>query len=138
MYKKTKLHNAVRRSVQSLAAGAASIMFVPGLALAQEERPVETADNQKLEEVVVTGSLIRGVEAVGSQTLGLDKEDITQIGAVTTNELLASIPQVSNFFNQRADQDPRGAARLQVNRPNLRNLPGINDASSTSSRRASG
>ncbi len=129
MYKKTRLHNAVRRSVQSLAAGAASIMLVPGLALAQEEVPVEAAENQKLEEVVVTGSLIRGVAAVGSQTLGLDKQDMTQIGAVTTNELLASIPQVSNFFNQRADQDPRGAARLQVNRPNLRNLPGINTSS---------
>jgi iron complex outermembrane receptor protein len=108
-----------------VAAGATSVMLA-GLATAQEEFPVE--ESQKLEEVVVTGSLIRGVEAIGSQTLGLDKQDMTEIGATTTNELLASIPQVSNYFNQRADQDPRGAARLQVNRPNLRNLPGINSA----------
>ncbi len=81
-----------------------------------------------LEEIVVTGSLIRGVEATGSQTLGLDAENIVEVGAVTTNELLASIPQISNFFNRRPEQDPRGANRLQVNRPNLRNLPGINSA----------
>lgn len=82
----------------------------------------------ELEEVLVTGTLIRGVEATGSQTLGIDTEAIADMGAVTTNELLASVPQVSNFFNQRPEQDPRGADRLQVNRPNLRNLPGINAA----------
>ncbi len=82
-----------------------------------------------LEEVLVTGTQIRGVEPTGSQTIGLDEEAILESGAVTTNELLATVPQVSNFFNQRAEQDPRGADRLQVNRPNLRGLPGINSAS---------
>ncbi len=38
------------------------------------------------------------------------------------------MPQVSNYFNQRPEQDPRGADRLQVNRPSLRPLPGINSA----------
>ncbi|NND66040.1 MAG: TonB-dependent receptor [Halioglobus sp.] len=82
-----------------------------------------------LEEVLVTGTLIRGVQPIGSQTLGLVEEAIVESGAVTTNELLATLPQVANFFNQRPEQDPRGADRLQVNRPNLRNLPGINSGS---------
>ncbi len=90
-------------------------------ALAQESQP-------ELEEIRVTGSLIRGVQATGSQSIGINEEAISELGALSTNELLASVPQVTNFFNQRPEQDPRGADRLQVNRPNLRNLPGVNDA----------
>lgn len=92
--------------------------------------PIAAAQAQEpaLEEVLVTGTLIRGIEPTGSQTIGIDEESITELGAVTTNELLATIPQVTNFFNDRAEQDPRGADRLQVNRPNLRSLPGINSA----------
>ncbi len=88
-------------------------------ALAQE--PV----GSELEEVLVTGTLIRGIQPIGSQSIDLDEQAIVETGAVTTNELLATIPQVSNFFNQRPEVDPRGGDRLQVNRPNLRNLPGI-------------
>ncbi|MCB1689062.1 MAG: TonB-dependent receptor [Halioglobus sp.] len=108
--------------------GATSLAFMPGALVAQViESPAEEKE-QKLEEVVVTGTLIRGVEAVGSQTIGLDKKDITETGAVTTNEILATVPQISNFFNQLPEQDPRGADRNSINRPNLRNLPGINSA----------
>ncbi len=105
-----------------LAAGATLLVLIPGLAGAQEEAGV-------LEEVIVTGTLIRGVQATGSQTIGINADDVTETGAVTTNELLATVPQVSNFFNQRPEQDPRGADRLTINRPNLRALPGINSAS---------
>ena len=95
--------------------------FVPALVHAQQE--------DRLEEIVVTASLIRGVEATGSQTIGITPTDIMESGAVTTNEMLATVPQISNFFNQRPEQDPRGSDRNTVNRPNLRNLPGINEAS---------
>lgn len=83
---------------------------------------------QLLEEVLVTGTLIRGVRPTGSQTLGINEEAIGELGAISTNELLGTIPQVANFFNNRPEQDPRGADRLQVNRPNLRGLPGINSS----------
>jgi iron complex outermembrane recepter protein len=116
------LKRSVRKYVQCLAAGTATVALIPGSLLAQEQ------STDQLEEVVVTGTLIRGVEAVGSQTIGLDEEAVAESGAVTTNELLATVPQVSNFFNQQPEQDPRGAGRLQVNRPNIRNLPGINSA----------
>ncbi len=123
------LKRAVQRYTRSIAAGAATVALMPGVLLAQEiENPAEESE-MMLEEVVVTGTLIRGVEAVGSQTIGLDRENIVETGAVTTNELLATVPQISNFFNQRTDQDPRGADRNSLNRPNLRNLPGINAAS---------
>ena len=85
--------------------------------------------SEVLEEVVVTGTLIRGLQPVGKQPIAIDEATIMQLGANSTNELLGSIPQVANFFNQRPEQDPRGAVRNSVNRPNLRNLPGINSAS---------
>lgn len=88
----------------------------------------QEADQIQLEEVLVTGTLIRGIKPTGSQTIGINEEKIAELGAVTTNELLGTIPQVSNFFNNRSEQDPRGADRLQVNRPNLRGLPGINSS----------
>ncbi len=120
------LKRSIKKYVQQLAAGSASVALMPGAILAQTVNAPDGSGS--LEEIVVTGTLIRGVEAVGSQTIGLDREAIIESGAVTTNELLATVPQVSNFFNQRPEQDPRGANRLQVNRPNLRNLPGINSA----------
>ncbi len=102
---------------------------VLGAITASAAAPALTQDGPRItEEVLVTGTLIRGVEATGSQTYEMDTDKINEVGATTTNELLATIPQVSNYFNQRPEQDPRGADRLQVNRPNLRNLPGINSA----------
>jgi len=119
------LQQAVRKYSQYLAAGATSLALLPGSVFAQEETAPEKIT---LEEVVVTGTLIRGVQPTGSQVIGVDEADITETGAVTTNELLATVPQVSNFFNQRPEQDPR-ATELTLNRPNLRALPGINSAS---------
>ena len=120
-----RLQEAVRRYVHYLAAGATSLALMPGSVVAQEDAAPERL---ALEEVVVTGTLIRGVQPTGSQVIGVDEADIVETGAVTTNELLATVPQVSNFFNQRPEQDPR-ATELTLNRPNLRALPGINSAS---------
>jgi iron complex outermembrane receptor protein len=110
-----------------MAACAASMALTPGAVLAQEGSSVE--GEGILEEVLVTGTLIRGVEVTGSQTIGIDSEAVTEKGAISTNELLATVPQVSNFFNQRPEQDPRNSDRQTINRPNLRNLPGVNAAS---------
>jgi iron complex outermembrane receptor protein len=118
----------VQRYFQYVAVGATSFALLAGAVQAQQIED-EAADEKLLEEVIVTGSLIRGVEAVGSQTIGLDRENVVESGAVTTNEILATVPQIANFFNQRPEQDPRGADRNTINRPNLRNLPGINSAS---------
>ena len=83
----------------------------------------------ELEEVLVTGTLIRGTEVTGSQTISLDSEEITDLGAANMNEIMASIPQVTNFFNKRPEEDPRGSTSISISRPNLRNMPGFNSAS---------
>jgi len=93
------------------------------LALAQD------AGADGLEEVVVTGSLIRGTEVTGSQPITLDSVEINSLGAANTNEILATIPQVTNFFNNRTEEDPRASSSIAITRPNLRNMPGFNSAS---------
>ncbi|TGD71730.1 TonB-dependent receptor [Mangrovimicrobium sediminis] len=129
MTNRKTLYKSVHRYIQGLALGAASVAMTSGAALAQAPAgATDDGSTLELEEILVTGTLIRGVEAAGSKIIGLDAQAILETGAVTTNELLATIPQVSNFFNRRPEQDPRGAGGLQVNRPNLRNLPGINAA----------
>ncbi len=89
----------------------------------------ESDGGSSLEEVVVTGTLIRGTEVTGSQTIEIDAESIVEIGAVNTNEILASVPQVTNFFNSRPEENPRGSDAITISRPNLRNMPGFNSAS---------
>jgi len=56
-----------------------------------------TALAQDVEEIVVTGSRIRGIEPTGSPVIGLDREDMNNNPATTTIELLSQLPQVFNF-----------------------------------------
>lgn len=110
-----------------------SIMAMSGMLLAtlgaSGLHAQESSQNIQLEEIVVTGTLIRGTEVTGSQTIGISDVEIGEIGAFTTNEILASVPQVSNYFNSMPEETPRGANAITISRPNLRNMPGFNSAS---------
>jgi len=116
----------LKKSVQAMSGVLLATMGAPGV-YAQEQQEAAGI----LEEVVVTGTLIRGTEVTGSQTIGVDTEAIVEVGAANTNEILASVPQVTNFFNDRAEVDPRAAANLVVSRPNLRNMPVVNSSTSS-------
>ncbi|MCW1430763.1 TonB-dependent receptor domain-containing protein [Novosphingobium sp. JCM 18896] len=78
-------------------------------------------------DIVVTGSQIRGIAPAGSNVIGLGEQQIAATGATTTNDLLAKIPQATNFFNvlpQPGGGTAGGNSVSTINRPNLRNLPG--------------
>jgi iron complex outermembrane receptor protein len=55
------------------------------------------AASDELAEVVVTGSLIRGVTQTGSPVVSFDAEQIKEGGFFNTTEVLRSIPQVLNL-----------------------------------------
>lgn len=75
------------------------------------------------EEIVVTGTLIRGQAPVGSNLIGLGEQRIEETASVSANELLASVPQVTNYFNRVAAADLAIAAnQIQIARPNIRNI----------------
>lgn len=84
-----------------------------------------------LEEMVVTGTQMRGVAPTGAALIDVGKEDIAASGAVTTAELLATIPQMETFGSTPAVLGGNNV-QLTVNRVNLRNLPqGIGASSPT-------
>lgn len=92
-----------------------------------------SARRTEIEEIIVTGTLLRGAAPVGSNLITVGPEKIVSSGATTSNELLATIPQVSNLFNTVPSSRLSVAAnQVQVVRPNLRNLsPETSSSAST-------
>jgi iron complex outermembrane receptor protein len=82
-----------------------------------------TSEKQEsLNEIVVTGTLIRGVVPIGTNLIGITDKDIQATGATTTAQLLQEVPQLGSFNTL---QFPAAAGNTTtVNRPNLRELPG--------------
>jgi iron complex outermembrane receptor protein len=99
----------------------------PRRAGSPESPPAEKSHT--IEEIVVTGTLLRGVAPIGSNVITVDRAQIVATGAVDTNQMLAKLPQVGNFFNDFKTAGGGiggGNARNAIVRPNLRNLPGGN------------
>src|SRR6185312_8521807 len=63
-----------------------------------DEPPAPAAD-EKLQEVVVTGTSIRGAAPVGSNLITVGREDIEASGAQTLQQVLRSVPAVTGFGN---------------------------------------
>jgi len=90
------------------------------------------SDNSvRLQEIVVTGTLIRNVAPVGTQLISISPIDISASGAQTASQLLATMPQVGGYFNT-LPQVSANVYQQQVLKPNLRNLPESNVQSGAS------
>ena len=87
---------------------------------AQNTGPL-TEQGNDLSEIVVTGTLIRGVAPAGTETEVITAEDIKEDGGLSTNDALARIPQITNFFNTQivaAPGQPHG-----IDTPTIHGLP---------------
>ena len=116
---------SVRRTLRTSAA--LSALLIASSAFAQEA-PADEADE---DQIVITGTLIRGSAPVGSNAITLGADTIQETAAQSSNELLASIPQVTNYFNAVPVADLAIAAnQIQISRPNLRSITGGAAASS--------
>ncbi|MET0365492.1 MAG: TonB-dependent receptor, partial [Sphingobium sp.] len=83
------------------------------------------------EDIIVTGTLLRGSAPVGSPIISVGRDKLESTGSTSSNELLATNPQVTNFFNNVPNaQLARAVNQLQVSRPELRNLLSPSAASS--------
>ncbi|WP_262503868.1 TonB-dependent receptor plug domain-containing protein [Sphingosinithalassobacter sp. CS137] len=70
-----------------------------------QERPTDTAGDPGADapqEIVVTGSRIRGIEPTGSNVIALDQERIEEEPVNSTNDLLRRVPQVVSLGANRA------------------------------------
>lgn len=105
-------------------------MLMPTVAQAQAT-PADSKTAASDEEIVVTGTNIRGVPPVGSNAISIGAAKLQEVAAQSSNELLASIPQVTNYFNRVPVSDLGIAVnQIQISRPNIRNLSGNNSSSS--------
>jgi iron complex outermembrane receptor protein len=107
-----------RSSYLSLLCGVAVSAISFAQASAQSPAaPAEVA----VEEVVVTGSSIRGVAPVGSPLIGVTRDTIQANAPANTKELLASVPQLGNF-GANAEQSTPNRYRTPGFQPNIHNL----------------
>ena len=120
---------SARTWVQALCCGAALSALSAGAAAAQDAASGQDGATA-LPEVVVTGTLLRGVAPAGTEVIGVQQKDIQATGATTSVELLNSVPQVSSF-NSKPEIATITTTQIQVNRINLRNLPGSPTGTST-------
>lgn len=113
--------------------GAASVYAIAGSAAAQTtgmNQPTGAGGSTQLDEIVVTGTLLRGVAPSGSEVVSVGREEITATGATSTAQLLATVPQAASF-NSRPIVSAVSSSQITINRPNLRNLPGASGGGSS-------
>ncbi len=84
-------------------------------AMAQDAGPADTAE---VEEIIVTGTAIKGVAPVGSATVTLDRVSMVESGIRDTAQLVASLPQGSNLGTS---QNSTGGRQQGVNLRGLGN-----------------
>jgi iron complex outermembrane receptor protein len=78
-------------------------------------------DTVAIDEVVVTGSSIRGVPPVGSALIGVTRDVIQATAPANTKELMSSLPQLGNF-GANAEQSTSNRFRTAGFQPNIHNL----------------
>lgn len=113
--------------------GVAAIALMAGTAQAQDD--AEPADEDAgveyegttaadLREIVVTGTLIRGIAPTGASPVTVSSEAIEETGATSVAQVLETIPQLGSFGQFQAPLAE--SQEVSINRPNLRSLPGFN------------
>jgi iron complex outermembrane receptor protein len=104
----------------------AAITTAPAHAQTGPAKSPKIIDDTTISEVVVTGTLVRGVAPAGTNVIALSDGAIQETGATTTAQLLQTIPQFGAFNTLSA---PVAAGNtVTSNRPNLRSLPGFNNS----------
>lgn len=108
-----------------LFASASTAFLSPVIVQAREAQPAETeaaeAAENGSEDIIVTGTQLRGIAPTGTNVIGVSSEQIQSTGATSTNDLLSTIPQAGTF-----NSPPLISAGVNGqstnNRPRLRNL----------------
>ena len=75
----------------------------------------------ELQEIVVTGTLIRGIAPVGTEVTTVDRADIVSTGVVSTQDLLSTMPQITSAFNN-INNPNTGVNGTTIVRSNIHNI----------------
>lgn len=109
----TRLFNALLVSGSTAAIIASASLFTPALA-----QPAGAAATP-VEEVVVTGTSIRGAATVGSNLITVDPKTIEQTGAVSAQQLLQTVSAISSD-----NGPPQGENAYSYYAPQIHDLAG--------------
>lgn len=93
---------------------------MPALSASEPAPPADTPDAPS-QDIVVTGTLLRGVAPVGTNVLNISRANIVASGATNSAEILAQVPQVTNMFNSLPAAGT-GASGTTITRPTIRNI----------------
>ncbi len=100
-----------------------SARLMLGTALVGTAALLATAAQAQNENIVVTGTSIRGVQPVGAAIINVDRQTIDETAAVTTSELLTNIPQItgaSGGFGSSGQRNEGGGGAISS--PNIHSL----------------
>ncbi len=97
----------------------AAAMLVSGAQALAQDAPAADETAEETTEIVITGSSIRGIPPTGSGLISVTRDDAKLIGAASTAELLATVPQL-NSFNTAPRVSNGGLGSFA---PGLRGLP---------------
>ncbi len=70
------------------------------------------APAEKAEEIVVTGSRIRGIAPIGPSVTGVSRDSIETSGAVSTAQILQQLPQVFNLGFSETSRGQGGSGNI--------------------------
>lgn len=118
-----------RRGGRLLRTGAMAARFLSGIAIGSlvfhsaaaqaQDMPADETSEPSDQEIIVTGTQLRGIAPVGTNVVTMSRENITATGATSANDILTKIPQISSAFGSTPTAPPGG---LSIIRPNIRGL----------------
>lgn len=75
-------------------------------------------------EIVVTGTQIRGIAPAGTEAITVTTQDIVEAGGITVQDVLAKVPQLSFFNRQPTSGNDMGVGQRQPpQQPQIHGLP---------------
>lgn len=106
----------------AVSASTISLIFAAGLSTAAQAQDKPKADDTAIvEEVVVTGTSIRGAAPVGSALVAVGRQDIEKTSATTVQQILKTVPSVTGLGS--AGQGSFGSAdNSGTNAPTIHGL----------------
>jgi len=112
-----------RRGVCRVSSSLLGVLVLP-FATSSAFAQVETSEDEEIDEVVVTGSQIKGARISDALAVSvISADDIAATGFESGDELLDSIPEMGqNFFSESDTAGGVNAARGDVGAINMRNL----------------
>jgi outer membrane cobalamin receptor len=105
----------------ALLLGTASFAILAASGSAQAQQMAQAGGEQVPEQVLITGSLIRGTVAVGAPVTTLSQADFAQTGALSVGDLLTTLPALLNHVSSSF---AAGGFQNFINRINIHNLNG--------------